>query len=89
MPLIRVKYIDPDDKELFGMDQDVPQNLVELTDTTTDDGLQEGVLHWPKKGKGKAKSKSRTYRVAILDSPPPVSKVFPGHGRGGYDKPST
>ena len=93
MALIRVKYIDPDNEELFGVDQDVPQNLVKRTGKTTDDGLQEGVLHWPKKGgsgKGKKmKSKSpQKYRVAILDSPPPASKaLLTGHGRGRYDKP--
>ena len=93
MALIRVKYIDPDDSG-FGLDQDVPKYLVELTDKKMEEGLQEAVLHWPRKGgsgkgKGKkAKSKSpKRYRVALLDAPPTASKIPTSHGRGRYDKP--
>ena len=94
MALIRIKYIDPDNEDLFGMDQDVPYNLVELTEQRTDEGLREGVLHWPRKGgngkgkgeKGKSKS-PRSYRVAILESPPPATRALTGHGRGQYNKP--
>ena len=44
---------------------------------------QESVLHWPRKGgngrgkgkKGKSKA-SKTYMIAVVDSPPPASKIF-------------
>jgi hypothetical protein len=93
MALIRIKYIDPTVEELCGIDQDVPRNRVELTQRTTEDGLPEGVLHWPRKGgnvkgKGKRAKSPKKYRVAILEtSPPATSKILTGHSKGHYDKP--
>ena len=92
MALMRIKYIDPADNEC-GLDQDVPRHLVTVINKRTADGLQEGVLYWPKKGgKGKGKGKKvKEYRVAIVEdnTTPLPSPVRPtgAHGKGQFDKP--
>ena len=59
MALMRIKYIDPADNEC-GLDQDVPHHLVTVINKRMADGLQEGVLYWPKK---EAREKGREKKV--------------------------
>ena len=84
-------HVNPSDKAVYGIDQDVPRNFVEPTQRTTEDGFKEGLLHWPKKGGGLAREEKGTkvYRVAIVENTPspPTSRNLHGHSRGRYDKP--